>query len=82
MGRGRGRKNMLSSIFPHPLPTHFFQVNMLANSNMAANLRSRALEKTPALQARDKTVRQMEVLPFIRWRHQSLTKPGEISGFF
>ena len=36
----------VSPFFPHPLPTHFFQVNM------AANLRSRALKKTPALQAR------------------------------
>ena len=38
--------------FPHPLPTHFSQVNMAANSNMATHLRPRALKKTPALQAR------------------------------
>ena len=42
----RGKGQAFSSIFPHPLPTHFSQVNM------AANLRSRALKKkTPALQA-------------------------------
>ena len=37
--KGEGKEKY---IFPHPLPTHFSQTNMAANSKMAANLRSRA----------------------------------------
>ena len=39
-GEGEGKEN--TSIFPTPSPPTFPKTNMMANSKMAANLRSRA----------------------------------------
>ena len=50
--------------FPHPLPTHFFEVNIAANFNMAANLRSRALKKNACTAGYVKRSYQSKIIKF------------------